>query len=158
VEARGKEERNRIKEANLSSWGGLSGQEGRTVRTDTADCPALCRGRSKISSRASSNEPWKIGLSAGCSRTVRLPADCPCLCCGLSKNRLQQKPETKTDRSEPKQEHEGTRQRIPRKILDADGPPEPRGLSARHDRTENQPPREVNSTKPSPDLPNRLSS
>jgi hypothetical protein len=94
---KGREESNQ--EAKHSGSGGLSGQEGRTVRTGHADHPACCRGLSAHTPRTvrpcTTDRPKKLteppettpnnGPSAGSTRTVRqapvdrppAAADCP---------------------------------------------------------------------------------
>jgi hypothetical protein len=79
-------------EAKLTGSGGPSGQEGRTVHTGLADCPACCRGPSAPTLRTvrpyavdrplNHTEPIEAsrenGPSAGSTRTVRqAPADRP---------------------------------------------------------------------------------
>jgi hypothetical protein len=80
---KGREESNQ--EAKLTGSGGPSGQEGRIVRTDLADCPACCSGPSAPTLRTirpyaadrplNHTEPTKAtrenGPSAGSTRTVR---------------------------------------------------------------------------------------
>jgi hypothetical protein len=82
-------------------------------RPSPADClhahgglSGLSRGLFEKANRTSSSDPWKNGLSAGWSRTVRLPADCPLLCCGLSETSSNQNSKTKRIENEDEQEHD----------------------------------------------------
>jgi hypothetical protein len=107
--------------AKLPGAGGLSGQEGRTVRTGHADSPARCRGQSVKANRTTRDEPGKTD----CPRGPGGPApNRPLLKLGPSANRLQQKPNTKLDRKRRQARKRRTREEH-----------NTRGLSARHTRT-----------------------
>jgi hypothetical protein len=129
--------------------GGPSGQEGRTIRTGHADCPACCRGLSAPVPRTV--RPWAAdcplkqkeppvanaenGPSAGSTQTVRqAPADCQHLCCGPSETSSNQDSKPKWIESEAEQEHE---EHTTNTAL-ADRPPPPRGLSAPHGQRQTQ--------------------
>jgi hypothetical protein len=114
------------------------------------DCPhaygglsGLSRGLSEKANRTSSSDPWKNRLSAGWSRTVRLPADCPRLCCGLSETSSNQNSKTKQIENEDEQEHDEHTKNSPSR-----GPSATSSRTVRASRTEAKTPRPRRSTPP----------
>jgi hypothetical protein len=120
-ERRRKESNQRTKH---SGSGGLFGQEGRTVHTGHADCPACCRGLSAPTPRTvrpcSADRPKKQteppettpnnGPSAGSTRTVRqAPADRPPAAADCP-NHFQPKLKTKMDRKRSRARTRRTRE------------------------------------------------
>jgi hypothetical protein len=108
-------------EAKLTGSGGPSGQEGRTVRTDLADCPACCRGPSTPTLRTvrpyitdhtlnhtepteAHHEPRNVrGEHADCPPGTRGPS---ALCCGPSETPSNRNSKTQRIETKGKQEHE----------------------------------------------------
>jgi hypothetical protein len=152
-------------EAKLTGSGGPSGQEGRTVRTGLADCPACCRGPSAPTLRTvrpyaadrplNHTEPTEAtrenGPYAGSTRTVRqAPADRP----PAAADRPKLRP-TKTQnrdgskRKASKNTKNTGRTRVARTVR-KEGEDRPRGT----DRAEKRPTSKVNSPKSSSDFPN----
>jgi hypothetical protein len=137
----------RRKESNqgtkLPASGGLSGQVGRTVRKDRADCPAGYRGLSTPLPRTVRPEPRTVRKrhqnhqrctannepSTGSTRTVRqAPADRPPSTRGPSETSSNQNSKTPRIESEAEKEHE----EHATNTHGADRPPGPHGPSARH--------------------------
>jgi hypothetical protein len=138
--------------------GGLYARATWTVRPKPTDCPhaygglsGLSRGLSEKANRTSSSDPWKNRLSAGWSRSVRLPGDCPRLCCGLSETSSNQNSKTKRIENEDDQEHKEHTKNNPRR-----GPSATSSRTVRASRTEAKTARPRRATPPnsSPDLPN----
>jgi hypothetical protein len=156
-------------ETKLPGCGGLSGQAGRTVRKDRADCPAryhglpapcrgpsgLSRGLSEKGNRTSrdapriTERPWGArGLSARHPRTVRPehadhPKPCPTKTWNHDGSKTKMSKNTKNTR----------RTRTARTVRQVDADQHPRGT----DRVENCSTPKVNTPNPSPDLPNSRS-
>jgi hypothetical protein len=144
--------------AKLPGTGRPSGQEGRTVWLRTADCPhgyggpsGLGRGLSVKANRTSSSEPRKTdrprgarGLSARHPRTIRAAA-ADCLKPLPTKARNQN-----GSKAKPSKNTKNTRRTLPARTVRhhlADCPPYT-------DRPRNSPTPKVNTSNPSPDLPN----
>jgi hypothetical protein len=120
--------------AKLSGTGGLSGQEGRTVRTGHMDSPARSRGHSVKANRTTRDEPRKTDCPRGPGGPSAPDPDRPLLKLGPSANRLQQNLTQNRIENEDKQEHdEHTKNTVP-----ADYPPGTRGLSAPHGQRQEQ--------------------
>jgi hypothetical protein len=160
---KGREESNQ--EAKLTGSYGPSGQEGRTVRTGLADCPACYRGPSAPTLRTvrpyASDRPLNHTEPTEATQeqqTVRGEhADCPpgtcgpsALCCGPSETPSNRKQKSRRIETKGEQEHEehGTNPCC------ADRPPGPRGPSARCGQSRKRPTPKVNSPKSSSDFPN----
>jgi hypothetical protein len=85
---------------------GRPGQVPQTVRKGHADSPARSRGQSVKANRTTRDEPRKTNCPRGPGGLSAPGPACPLLKLGPSANRLQQKPKTKPDQPETKQEHE----------------------------------------------------
>jgi hypothetical protein len=160
---KGREESNQ--EAKLTGSGGLSGQEGRTVRTGLADCPACCHGPSAPTPLTvrpyaadcplNHTEPTEAHHAP---RTVRREhADCPpgtrgpsALCCGPSETPSNRKPKSRRIETKGEKDHEehGTN------TSGADRLPGGRGPSARLGQSRKMPDLESQLPKSSSDFPN----
>jgi hypothetical protein len=145
---KGRKESNQ--EAKHTGSGGPSGQEGRTVRTGHADCPACCRGLSAHSPRTvwpytvdrpkKQTEPPEMtpnnGPSAGSTRTVRqAPADRPPGTRGPYETSPNENSKPRRIETKGEQQHE----EHGKNTLLANCPPSPRGLSAPHGQNRKQP-------------------
>jgi hypothetical protein len=98
----------------------------RTVRQGTADCPHPChvlsglsRGPSVKANRTTRTDPRKTDRPRRPGGPSAWATDRPLLKLGPSANRLQQKPKTKPDRTETRQEHEEHRDELGRRGLSA---------------------------------------
>jgi hypothetical protein len=85
---------------------GQSGQVPQTVRLGAADRTARSRGQSIKANRTTRDEPGKTDYPRGPGGPSAPGPDRPLLKLGPSANWLQQKPKTKPDQTETKQEHE----------------------------------------------------
>jgi hypothetical protein len=152
----------------LPGSGGLSGQAGRTVCKGRADCPAGYRGLSapllrtvwleprtiqkrqqNLQRRTANNRP-----SAGSTRTVRqTPADCPPGTRGPSETSPNQNSKNHGLKAKPSKNTKNTRRTFTTRTVRQVHVDRPRGM----DRAENCSTPKVNSSNPSPDLPNSRS-
>jgi hypothetical protein len=163
-----KHERRR-KESNQitkhSGTGGLSGQEGRTVRTGHADRPACCHGLSAPAPRTvrlwaadcpkKQTEPPETtpnnGPSAGSTQTVcQAPADCPPAAADCPKPLPTKARNQNGSKAKPSNNTKNPRRTLRARTVRQALADRPLGTN----RTENCSTPKVNTPNPSPDLPN----
>jgi hypothetical protein len=152
-------------EAKHTGSGGPSGQEGRTVRTDLADCPVCCRGPSAPTLRTvrpyaadrplNHTEPTKAtrenGPSAGSTRTVRqAPVDRPPAAADRPKLRPTKTQKRDGSKQKASKNTKNTGRTHAARTVRQEGADRPRGTG----RAEKRPSSKVNSPKSSSDFSN----